>query len=540
MNDVDHLFRTFLDGTPDLPDAACERVVRAVTRRDASRRHGRRVRWSVVVPVVGGMAVALVAGAAMFDREGTDTAVAGRVDWGMTAVLRVTPDPGSDLETALSRMEAALTVRGEADDIPGLAVRRVGNGDLEIRVPGVYHRQQMTMLSRFASVAVYDRRRALIGTYRRMDELTAALTRQKGAPQGYVLLSQAPGSPVGMLEVVTTRAEADAKLRELNRAMAAYEEKQSGTSANVVAAKRAMARWTVAEVPGGVRVVARGQGPGVDLLRDDPIVPSRDIDSLQENNGVTMTVVPEARERTLRALAASRSSAVAVFSAPGYTGSLAGPVSVDGETLVASGSPDGVVPVSVHDAVPNIPGAIAVVSAQPYGHRPTLEGERVSPLPADIEALRTTQWDPRGETRDRLDIAPQSVLRVVRATRDGVHQDVYAARTPDGDDLVYVGRNDGSGGNACSSDAGPPRMTLCMTRAHADDPFVGRVDDPAIVRVDAEWDGGSRSAVVANGWFIVDTLGEGRPPSATTMIGRDADGNEVARLSGVTGELRLP
>lgn len=526
MTDIEALFRGYLADAPELPGDARERVIeRAMTsgRRPRRTRSRRRPRLAVVIPVAAAVAAAVVATPLLIRGSGDITTAVGdaRVDWGMRATVRVTPDPGVSREQAMASIEEAYRRRALTQDIPGLTTKRVSDTELEVTVPGATRAEQVPVVAVSASVVDAG---DMVVDYTTVGGLRTALKDRRGRAETYLIVPNVPGGdrPSVPFEEVRTLQEAERRIAFLNATVKDFPDRQ----------------YRYIPVPAGLRVVVDAGGRGIGANGTESTLPWQISALHSSTSGIRLFLRESGRADSLRAVRALGSRATLIVHRE-FDGRLAfGAVRVDGDHLLAPSSENVSSSLGFTD-IPSTPARVDALATATYGTRPKPRGDTISPLPASIRESVANQYDPRGDGLAKLDVDPDSLVRAVVAKDPGPEVSVFVTRTAAGDDLVYaIGA---FVGGPCGALPGPAPMTLCgQESAERGRPMIGRVDDPSIRRVTLEWRGGTQEATLDNGWFIVRVPAKEIPSEEPTeacltctgvaLVGRDASGDTVARM----------
>ncbi len=525
MAEIDDLFRRFQADLGPLPVASRRRIL------ERARGGGRRApsgRPRRVIAVVAGTACVAAITVAAFALRNADNgpsmaADAPRVSWGRLATIRVTPDAGVSMDTAMSRAATAIRRLSVDRDVPGVSVERAGSDTLQVRAPGAIDPISIQYLIPLGSIAVYNEATSGIASY-----TTVAAMKADAAPaapsSGYLLLPT--GGPISEGVWVATKSEATERLRSLNAG--------------------AGRRWEAIPTPRtGVRLVASQKSKRLDVMRDEPVLTGADIDAVEVagTGMLKLTLTPGAQQRVAAALSQGRLVTTLRVTGP-YSlaiGELVGATSGDFQIALAldQGTADRMV--ETISSTP-VPAELKLVSSEAYGEQPPLTGDRVDPLPPAIDKQRREQWDPRADNPGHLEVPVTSVVRVLTTEHDGRKVAVYATRTAYGDTLVYGDMRIGEG-NACSFWAGPSSLMACPTNFSSvnEGTLVGRIGDPTITDVIVTTRSGSYTAVVQNGWYLAfvpkGDVGH-RISGGVKATGRNAKGDVIAELDLPSGKVR--
>ena len=493
MSEIDDLFRQYLADVPPTPPGALERVTRRAMSEPAPRRVGLRWRrWRPrVFAVAGGLAAAALATvlAVLFIQAPNAGSPAGepRVDWGMNIVVQVVPDAGVSLDDAVDRAVAALEERGRRQDIPGLRIARLGGGRLKLTVPGAKQKGNTVELINFSSIAVFDQSATLIAHWTNTDEAKAGLRSLTGAPGGFITLPRVrrPGDELGLPDYRKTRAEADALIAFLNATVPNQPEEQ----------------YEAVPIPAGIRF--RDNPPGIDVLRDEPIVAVSDITSVEAAGAdIVLEIRNGAQDRVLRAVAAATNAKppadlVGLQTFRGPVGQAIGTASLsDGKVAIRVTSPLGAEQFAAAAGRPVVPAHLEITAAEPYGELPPLAGDRLTELPPDVDQARRHAPDPRAADARTIDLPRNAIVRAVTASLGHTTVELYVGRTPVGDDVGFL-HGAGGGVTGCDGQPGPPSLVPCGGSASgAEWTYYGRVSRPDIATVELRTAAGRR----AFGW----------------------------------------
>lgn len=529
MSDIDELFRHYLVDVPPAPPGALERITRRATSEPPRRRVGLRLRrWRPrLLAVAGGLAAAALATvlAVLFIKAPNAGGPAGepRVDWGMNVVLQVVPEPGASLDEAVDRAVVALEERGRSQDIPGLGIERLGGGGLKLTVPGAKQKGSVFELINFSSMAVYERSATLIAYWTNTDEAKAGLRALTGPPGGFITLPRVrrPGDELGLPDYRKTRAAADELIAFLNATVPNEPDKQ----------------YEAVPIPAGIRF--RDNPPGIDVLRDEPIVAASDIAGVEvAGSDIVLEIRNGARDRVVQAVKAATNrtppanlDVLQTFQGP--VGQSIGTASLaDGRVAIRVTSPLGAERVAAAAGRPVVPAHLEITSAEPYGAIPPPAGDRLTELPPEIDQARHRTPDPRSADARTLDLPRDAIVRAVTASLGRRTVELYVGRTPVGDDVVFS-RGGVGGGTGCDGQPGPPSLIQCAGNGTGSEwTYYGRVGRPDIATVELRTGAGRVfPGAVKNGWYLILANRDGAFGPDSTFIARNATGDEVARIN---------
>lgn len=192
FDDAMRAFRSYL------PDATTDDDARAVAQRVIERARTRTVaprirRRGIAVAAASGLAAvgALALVATRVDRQPSLTTpiVVGtpRVDWGMRAVVTVTPDPGVSVEDATQRTKELLGERLKKMDVQGAEVSVPKPGQLSLKVPGASNRWQISKVATIPHVQVFPADQVLAQGTRLADLKRQMGPIPAGGPRAYLV-----------------------------------------------------------------------------------------------------------------------------------------------------------------------------------------------------------------------------------------------------------------------------------------------------------------------------------------------------------------
>lgn len=225
---IDDRLRRFRSYLPDTGtgEAASREVARRVMERAkaAPAPHASRTRRrGVAVAAVTGLAAmgALTVVAVKTDRQANtaSTIVIGkpRVDWGMRALVSVTPDPGVSVEDATQRAKELIAERLERMDVQGAEVGSPKPGQVSLKVPGAESPSQFDFVSQIPHIQVY-RASQVVAEGQNLDELRREIGSRVAGPRPKYLVEQRARSnliPMGITEY-DTMAEIRQTVRRKN------------------------------------------------------------------------------------------------------------------------------------------------------------------------------------------------------------------------------------------------------------------------------------------------------------------------------------
>ncbi len=340
---------------PDWSDVKRRAEVRSTGRRSINRHPG--VLWlaaaAALVAVVTLTAVLRNTSPDPLDSSAPKIAPA-RVDWGMTADVRVTPDPGVPMDRALTSVARALQTRAALRDIAGFEVTEVAPDTLRIRVPAAEEENQLRELTLFNRVEVIDPETSVLATDDSLEKLREAAAGHP-APNGEVRYWLASDSNrIFAPASFTTEAEAR-KARTFH----------TGTEpVNPVALPSTLTAASLSRP---------GAEPTYALVNDQRLVTGSEIRSLRaDGDRVVITVTPDALTR----LRSARSLALADTEGAGYLSIQDGSVHIEGDALlVQARNVNGALGMIHQTAQPGIDATLTMGSTAQYGARPTPVGE---------------------------------------------------------------------------------------------------------------------------------------------------------------------
>jgi hypothetical protein len=540
MNDIeiDDLFRVFHAHIRE-PGLQETRVVartstgeaRMTTRTGLSRH--RRLPLGAIVSGLAVCGLAAALGLLALQSPDRPTQVAGvptqpRVDWGITALVSVDPEPGAARDVSTERVRAALVARAQQRDMAGVTVEVVGDNLLSVTIPAATRDGAIREFIHSGSLAIYDLKTSFVTRWNTREEAQTGAKRLPGEIAGRFAVPNE--GTIGIDDFVTTSQEADQLLAVLNApGLKVPFERQ----------------WSLIPFPVGFRLIGQRDVPeGLSVIRDEPIVTGDAITRVEVTGSRVRMVLSDAAEASFKAAlqgGAASTDLNVVVGVDGPIGDIAGPVTqapngdlvLDfaeqwrADALLATlGEP--------YAGVRNVD----IQSTEPYGTQPAVIGEHVTPLPAWVEAARNNTSEPHTANPNLVDIAPDQVVHVLSAPSPGGPIDLYAARTPAGDDVYW---SEKFGSNGCSIAIGAPRLQNCGNLGVSPgNPgfWVGRVSSPDITSVEVRRaDGTVQPGTVGNGWYVIPS--GANTAAGAAIVGLDKAGNELGRIA-ENGALAFP
>jgi hypothetical protein len=510
MSGIDNLIRDFRSALPDPtlpPPSAIARAARAAARRS------RRPLGTTLALAGGGLVAAalVIALAIVFvasPKEGEAPAEAPLVGWGMDAVIRVAPDPGSSRADAMSNAIAAIETRGRVRDVRGLSITRLSDEEFMLRAPSAVADSQIAELVGFARIEIFDSSSSRLGGGRDVSTITPFLEAEAGLA-GEVL-GYAVGPRNGPILLAANQDEVVGQ-------RASFKDRATD----------------VAPIRRGTFVAVTSATGGAEVFRDTPALRASDVVALREADGaLIVSIRPDSIDR-LRRLSERRtagSRVAAMFGSPSETTRKAyradlGEVSrID---LVRSEVT--IILRSETVWIPSLPSLLAlagdrglgaelsVVSSSRYGVRPPLQGNPVD-LPNDLrDAIAYESPTP-------ADV----VVRVLSETLpNGSLVELWVRRRPDETEMLYLRNETGFAVSMPPSNFPLGGSTVQLLNLGVGYP-IGRVHESVASVEGVLADGATVEGVVRNGWFIIKTpVGS---PSVSHVVARSRDGRELARV----------
>ena len=187
---IDHALSRFRSYLPDVtPDETAKRdlarrVIATAGALPAPRQTRRR---GLVVATATGLAAVGALGIVMtkVDRRSSAAPVVvgeARVDWGMQALITVTPDPGVSVEDATQRAKELILERLRQLDVQGAEVSSPKPGQLSLMVPGAEAPSQFSFLAEIPHVRIF-RKQQVIASGRTLADLRTSLGARRPGPQ---------------------------------------------------------------------------------------------------------------------------------------------------------------------------------------------------------------------------------------------------------------------------------------------------------------------------------------------------------------------
>lgn len=500
------------------------------------RTQGRRVNGrAVLVTASVSMALILVLALAFVLRDGnrpdpvpaTPTIPPARVDWGMNATVKLTPDEGISIDEMRDRFATALAFRTDDEGAAGVEVVATDGDTVTVRLPGAETPDQVHDYLRFSRMVIVDEAAGVIATASNIGDLPE-IPGKPGAPRGYYVQDQETDGTWSIPMKLTSREDA---------------EKWKAERGN---------RGATLSVPVDVSVVGGRNGSPVQLMRRTPAVPSSSIRGIRPD-GDSVVVLTDPRHRL------DEDRRVSVFAGTATTGEPdlfadrvgTGTLTRDGELRLPMGRWSLIPTV----ARPDLGGTIVVQSIAKYGSKPperyaeyrtsTGPGSTAKGLPPESRWVRLAAGRIGG--RERLILGAEYRGVLVAAA---FHDEGLPHGYPNGGAHFVGTSNPGPQRSACPVGVGTPLVVRCGGggggTGRAKDGMVpllytdlGRVR-PGVARVAVRIADRYYEAVIRNGWWMVwvedefpsiddspDGLGNMEIFSSATILAWDADGNPI-------------
>lgn len=509
MNEIDELFRDYLRDVPSPAHGTAERLARtavtAAPRRSIGnpRRHGFG-RTAAIAGCIGTTALAAVLGILFIQAPSEPTgAASGPGGWGVRASIRVTPEPGSDVNDATERARQAITARGRRRGIDGLGVEITRSGQLSIVVPQIKLGRGVEDLISFFEPSIYDLDATVVAQGPTIADLIDAPGTSAVPVAGYYVAPRLDGVIAGAM-FHSTRDAADDQIRAL-----------------------APHPVDVLALPEGFRLIIadRGRNPPQSMLvRDTPLVRSGEITGLTARGSrLEIQLSKDADQRIDASVRAGSArlpvSGLWLVENPEGGAAALRPLTItratDGSVGLAMTTTDAQSHVERFPA-PSIGGRLTIESTESYGAEPPLPGTPVADLPQSIDETRTrTVTDRTGNDIGTDEVPRDAIRRVAVATANGHEWALYAGRTAGGMDVVWAMRgNKLIFHNTC--DPTPAALTSCFHWSDATSGvLVGRTDTQVatvaaiVARTGAviAMTGKTGDGRIANGWYLLPVGG---------------------------------
>ena len=516
MTDIAELVRMLREDIPEPELGSAADTARVARERARVRSGSRRSRpGRLVVGAVGGLASAGVLGVLGYLFVATPSepgrTEGARVDWGMTATVRVVAYPGTSASAATAQARSAILARGREQDIQGLVVKTAGSNRLQLTVPAATREQQITQLVSFTALAIYDEGTAVVARASRLSGLQAAVdaaSRRGIPPAGFAFDVGNSWSS----RLFPTRAAAQKATRDMR-------------------SKRA----EILAVPRGFSLVNGSSfGPRWSLLRGAPLLTSGDISAVRaRGTSVAFELRPGARARwgsrsNGRLVAVDESLGTGRAGGRPAIGTIAGrstgTASAD-NVVVDLGSRGSVESYAREFGAAGVGGRLEVESSRRYGQLPPVQGDSVE-LPDLV--------------REVADGKP--IVRVVAGNAGGVDVQLWVYQVGPGSSyLIDAGEASGlAGGSPCDVPLGAAALRACGGSIGPDSFLsVGRVG-PEVATVDASLAGRTAPVLVRNGWFVAAMAPRTPTDSSATparslphpeIVARDSNGRVVGEIN---------
>lgn len=483
----------------------------------ASRRTGRR-HQGVIWLAAAAAAIAVVTLTAVLRHtspkpmdSSAPTIAPARVDWGMTADLRVTPDPGVPMDQARERAMEALRTRAALRDIAGFEVSDVSPDTIRIRVPAAEEKDQLEDLTRFDRIEVIDPQVSILGTDDSLEKLGAV----------------APGhhSPTGVRYWLSSHT---------NRLFppVAFSTLAEARKAAVFAPAGAYEPVALPSTFTAVSLQSDGPEPTYAVIDEQRLASGAEIESVRaDGDRVTITVSPDAQAR----LRSAGALAVAQIGAGGGGVTvLADDVHLVGYDLVLRTRTQSTATSLMYSTEqPGMEATVTLTTTARYGTRPIPVGKPYTP-PAPPPDPFTTK---RTKVNWRLiDIPPD--------LPDGSRVEVtvgVAGSEPLQASFMFTSTTGYPGGgsrSACPRGLGAPIVQVCASSLQEGSTPEGKLDGslhvalggqvaPDVRSVEIQFPSGQSAVGPAkDGWFFVRTTVHGDDRATDPrFIARTADGD---------------
>lgn len=485
---------------------------------------------SVALVVVLALAVVLRGGGRPDPVPATPVIPPARVDWGMTATVKLTPDPGVTIQEMRERFATALAFRVDGQDGAGVEILSENRDRVRVRVPGAEIQGQVSRYLYFDRLVVVDEKDGVLATgpsIRALAREAAKHTRSAGKLAYYVQVRYQGRWQTPMR--ATTRAQAERLL---------------GTQPQG-------ARHEILAVPYSMIITgADASSSSVSLVSMYGHIPAGDIQNVR-TDGRFLHVA-------LRSVDAARAGTrVWIFLDGMGVGRLGGGSALLGRGMLAA---DGTIDIEMKNrygnalAAQDLGGRLTVVDAQRFGKRPAIAGRPFVP-PAglrqfvDSDVPKSSRWVSVADGR-----FGKATYSLVVAETGGVISRVrlFDRRNPQlatgpATQIHRDPKTSAKVATACPGQVGTPRVATCASSGFIAmkrgavmrfvTSYVGPVQ-PEITRVAVDWNGTTHEAVVKNGWwfirFAVDVPTNGRKDyevfedvGTPTTRAWDRDGDEV-------------
>lgn len=372
---VDDAIRRFRSGVRGpQTDLVATIVAAAPTAGGVHLRHRVRMR---TVAVAATVVIAVVVAAAMgiLLRDGgrpnpvpaAPTIPPARVDWGMVATLKLTPDPGVSIEEMRRRLSDALAYRTHDHGGAGVEIISASGNAVTVRLPGAETPDQVREYLSFFRLVIVDSEASTVATAPTIDDLPnlPSLTNE---PRRYYYVQERNRSKWARPRRLLSQRDMD----EL--------------------AARHPGEVATRSVPWDTSILGGGNGAPVRLVRRTPIIPSSSIGAIRR--------VDDALQISTEAIPADRR--VTVFATTAIDGGPdISPEAVGSGTLRADGTlelPLKGAPILHSVARPDIGGVLTFERATQYGDKPSEDLEEyptartkqppTASLPRDIRWVR--------------------------------------------------------------------------------------------------------------------------------------------------------
>ena len=413
-----------------------------------------------------------------------------RVDWGMTATLRVKPDPGVPMAEARNGLIAALRARAGQRDIAGFEATAVSDGTIGIRVPAAEDRNQLMDLTAFERIAVIDPEASIVATdnsLKRLGRIAADHPASDGSVRYW--LGSAMNRLYAPAGFPTVAAARKARTRPPNDPVTPIAIPSTLTAASFVADG----------------VVADGINVTYALVNRQRLATSAEMESLRiDGDRVIATLSPSALGR----LRSARSLALATTEIDGGLSITEGSIHLEGDTLVLDLPTPFAAETLVHsNGQPGVEATVDVSSVARYGSPPDEVGtpftpprSRDTPSPMDpVRAAPDATWTKTDLTVDDATFGPAVFAVGTRA--DGPPAAVLMQQRT-GAVVILT--------SSCERGLGAPVIQVCqLSRSMRPDPgptfvtYLGRTATD-VTGVTVRFPGGTTAEGSAkNGWFVI-------------------------------------
>lgn len=534
---VDDAIRRFRSGVRGpQTDLVATIVAAAPTAGGVHLRHRVRMR---TVAVAATVVIAVVVAAAMgiLLRDGgrpnpvpaAPTIPPARVDWGMVATLKLTPDPGVSIEEMRRRLSDALAYRTHDVDGAGVEIITGTGNEVLVRLPGAQSEGQVKrFLEQGRLVLLPEGHKPLVMAPNIRDLEVPAPDQERSEGVVYYVQEHLGGVGWSVPERLGSRAAATARLQE-------YTGDDSAMAA----------------VPRHLAIVGGGDGSPVSLVPMNQAMVGSSVAAFRmegETAVFSLDSTSGIEDGTLVSVFVDPSGRGIVTQEASFVGS--GTVVAPGELRIDHPNMD----VLRSAARPDLGGRISTTATSTYGQRSNGPAEPWSPpqeaarfLP---EHAMNGEW--RKLAQGTIDDEVWSLVALPRAgilTALGMVTETASGFRTDGFSILTAAEPGKQVPGVCAVGVGAPRVTRCnegtifgevhhgvMTVTRG---AVGRLD-PSIRRIRASVGGITQDAVIDNGWWMLRItttvpVGDDHPNTMTArvqydpveIVAVDSNGNEV-------------